>query len=194
MQSRLRVINGSTKKGKGGQVPPVPSWEKDTKKPLKINHTDAKYHMAKTPEKCYRGRKGERSGCTWRHASSSVVISPPLSPQRMDWWGWRRRQILKRLAIFLPTKWKQTYSTTCGYVKIRIAINLVRANHRCIQGFGCRRTGSVYSGPSGKMAQGLTSSGKHARYHHINPPPLPPQYPSYTIPPPPTTTCRAGWG
>ena len=41
---------------------------------------------------------------------------------------------LKRLAILLATKCKQSYSKTCGYVKIRIVINLVRATHRCIQG------------------------------------------------------------
>ena len=42
---------------------------------------------------------------------------------------------LKRLAIRMATKWKQTYSKTCGYVKSRIAINLVRATHRCIRGY-----------------------------------------------------------
>ena len=41
---------------------------------------------------------------------------------------------LKRLASSLATKWKQSYSKTCGYVKSRIAINLVCATHRCIQG------------------------------------------------------------
>ena len=41
---------------------------------------------------------------------------------------------LKRLASNLSTKWKQPYSETCGYVKSRIAINLVRATHRCIRG------------------------------------------------------------
>ena len=41
---------------------------------------------------------------------------------------------LKRIASRLATKWKQSYSKTCGYVKSRIAIALVRATHRCIQG------------------------------------------------------------
>ena len=41
---------------------------------------------------------------------------------------------LKRLSSRLATKWKQSYSKTCGYVKIRIAITLVHATHRCIQG------------------------------------------------------------
>ena len=39
---------------------------------------------------------------------------------------------LKRLASRLATKRKQSYSKTCGYVKSRIAITLVRATHCCI--------------------------------------------------------------
>ena len=41
---------------------------------------------------------------------------------------------LKRLASHLATKWKQPYSKTCGYVKNRIAITLVRATQHCIRG------------------------------------------------------------
>ena len=41
---------------------------------------------------------------------------------------------LKRLASRLATKWNQSYSKTCGYVKSRITITLVRATHRCIRG------------------------------------------------------------
>ena len=40
---------------------------------------------------------------------------------------------LKRLASRLATKWKQSYSKTCGYVKSRIAITLVRSTHRIIR-------------------------------------------------------------
>ena len=42
---------------------------------------------------------------------------------------------LKVIASHLATKWEQSYSKTCGYVKSRIAINLVRATHRCIRGY-----------------------------------------------------------
>ena len=41
---------------------------------------------------------------------------------------------LKRLASCLATKWKQSYSKTCGYIKRRIAVTLVRTTHRCIRG------------------------------------------------------------
>ena len=41
---------------------------------------------------------------------------------------------LKMLASRLAIEWKQPYSKTCGYIKSRITITLVRATHRCIQG------------------------------------------------------------
>ena len=41
---------------------------------------------------------------------------------------------LKRLSSRLDTNCKQSYSKTCGYVKSRIAITLVRTTHRCIRG------------------------------------------------------------
>ena len=41
---------------------------------------------------------------------------------------------LKKVANRLASKWKQTYSKTCGYVKSRISITLVRSTHRCIRG------------------------------------------------------------
>ena len=48
--------------------------------------------------------------------------------------GVEETSTLKRIASCLATKWKQSYSKTCGYVKSRIAITLVRANHSCIRG------------------------------------------------------------
>ena len=43
-------------------------------------------------------------------------------------------ETLKRLASRLATQWKEPYSKTCGYVKSRIAITLVRTTHRYIRG------------------------------------------------------------
>ena len=41
---------------------------------------------------------------------------------------------LKMIASSLATKWRKPYSKTCGYVKSRVAITLVRATHRCLCG------------------------------------------------------------
>ena len=62
-----------------------------------------------------------------RHFSSFVASVDGLL-------GVEATATLKMLASCLATKWKQSYSKTCGYVKSRIVITLVRATHRCIRG------------------------------------------------------------
>ena len=47
--------------------------------------------------------------------------------------GMETTATLKRIASRLATKWNQPYSNTCGYVKSRVAIILVRATNCCIQ-------------------------------------------------------------
>ena len=42
---------------------------------------------------------------------------------------------LKKYPEALQQKWKKLYSRTCGYVKIKNVITLVRATNRCIRGF-----------------------------------------------------------
>ena len=41
---------------------------------------------------------------------------------------------LKRIASRLATKWRLPYPKTCGYIKSRVAITLVRATHCCLRG------------------------------------------------------------
>ena len=48
--------------------------------------------------------------------------------------GMEATATLKRISSRLATKWRQPYSKTCGYVKSRVAITLVRATHRCLRG------------------------------------------------------------
>ena len=45
---------------------------------------------------------------------------------------------LKRLAIRLATKWKQSYSKMCVYVNSRIAITLVLTTHLVADDFGAK--------------------------------------------------------
>ena len=42
---------------------------------------------------------------------------------------------LKHITRRLRTKWKYPYSRTCGYVKSRFIIKMVRETHCCIQGY-----------------------------------------------------------
>ena len=101
---------------------------------MRVMNTDAKYHMAKALEKClHDAERGKRrmylEACLQqrRHFSSFVSSVHGLM-------GVEATSNLKRSAIRLSTKWKQPYSETCGYVKSRIAIDLVRAIHHCIRG------------------------------------------------------------
>ena len=67
---------------------------------------------------------------------SSVMSPVPLIALTVDGiLGVEAEATLKRIAICLVTNWWQTYSRTCGYVKSRTAITLVRATHRCARGF-----------------------------------------------------------
>ena len=102
---------------------------------MRVVNTDAKSHMAKAPEKCLHeaGRGKKRvylEACLQQRRNFSPFVAS------VDvLLGVEETETLKRLDICLDTKWKQPYSKTCGYVKSRIAITLVRATHRCIQGF-----------------------------------------------------------
>ena len=106
----------------------------DSFRDMPVVNTDDKSHMSKAPEKCLQ--EAER-GKKWmyleaclqqrRHFSPFVALVDGLL-------GVEVTATLKRLASHLATKWNQPYLKTCGYVKSRIVIALVRAIHRCIQG------------------------------------------------------------
>ena len=96
-------------------------------------NTYAKYHLAKTPEKCLQEaeqakKKMYLEACIQqsRHFSPFVFSVDRL----MDL---KSTATLKMIASCLATKWQQPYSQTCGYVKSRIAITLVWATHWCIR-------------------------------------------------------------
>ena len=121
---------------------------------MHVVNTDAKSYRTKDPERCLqeaeRGKKRMNlEACLQqrRHFSPFVVLVGGIL-------GVEATATLKRLASRLATKWKQPYSKMCGHVNSRIAI-LCCAPHTAAYGDpGCRRTGSVCSGHSGRMAQG----------------------------------------
>ena len=99
---------------------------------MRVVNTDAKSHIAKTPEKCiHEVERGEKWMCLEaclqkrRHFSPFVALVNELL---------QAPATLKCLASCLATKCKKPYSKTCGYIKIRIVITLVRTTHHCIQG------------------------------------------------------------
>ena len=101
---------------------------------MRVVNTDAKFYWEKSPERYLEeAEKGKKKmyleACLQqrRHFSPFVASVNGIL-------GVEATATLKRIAIRLVSKWKQPYSKTRGYVKSRIAITLVRATHRCIQG------------------------------------------------------------
>ena len=101
---------------------------------MHVVNTDAKSHSAKTPKKCLQEAK---RGKNWMYLEECLKQRRHFSPffALMDGMlGVESMATLKRLASCLATKWKQPYSKTCGYIKSRITISLVRATHCYILG------------------------------------------------------------
>ena len=101
---------------------------------MRVVNTDALTYRTNNPEKClHQAERGKKKmymeACLQqlRHFSPFVASVDGLL-------GVEATATLKRLAICLATKWKQSYYKTCGYVKSRIAVTLVRTTHRCIRG------------------------------------------------------------
>ena len=102
---------------------------------MHVVNTDALTYKTTEPEKClHEAKKGKkqmyREVCLQqrRHFSPFVTSVDGLLEVEAT-------ATLKRIASRLATKWKQSYSKMCGYVKSSITITLVRTTHRCIPGF-----------------------------------------------------------
>ena len=101
---------------------------------MRVVNTDAKYHLAKTPGKClHEAERAKKNmfleACLQQrqHLSPFVASADGLLVVEAT-------ATLKRIASHLETQWRKPYSRTYGYVKIRVAIILVRATHLCIRG------------------------------------------------------------
>ena len=111
-------------------------WQQgtDSVHDIRVMNTDSLSYVRRSPEKCLqeaeRGKKKiylEACLQQRRHFSPFVALVDGLL-------GVEATANLKRIASRLATKWGQPYSKTCGYVKSRVAITLVRATHRCLRG------------------------------------------------------------
>ena len=101
---------------------------------MRAVNTDAMSYVRRSPEKnlqeAERGKeKMYLEDCLQqrRHFSPFVTLVDELL-------GVEATATLKRISSRLATKWRQPYSKTCGYVKSRVAITLVRATHRYLCG------------------------------------------------------------
>ena len=101
---------------------------------MNVVNTCAKYHSEKTPDKCMQ--KSDRvknkiylGACLQQHRNFYRFNASVNGLLGVD-----TTATLKRISSRLATKWRQPYSRTCRYFKIRIAITLVRATQQCIRG------------------------------------------------------------
>ena len=110
-------------------------WQQGTDRVhnMRVVNTDTPTYQKKETDKClHEAERGNKNmymeACLQQcwHFSSFVASVDRLL-------GVEATATLKMLASRLATRWKQSYSKTCGYVKSRIAITLVRATHRCIR-------------------------------------------------------------
>ena len=99
-----------------------------------VVNTDALTHRTKDTEKClHKAERGKKK--MYLEACLKKRRKPPPFVASVDGLlGVEATATSKRLSSCLDTKWKQSYLKTCGYVKSRIVITLVRATYRCIRG------------------------------------------------------------
>ena len=102
---------------------------------MRVVNTDTMLYVQKTPEKfLHEDERGKKKmyleACLQQHRHFSPFVASVDGLL-----GVEATATLKRISSRLATKWRQPYSKTCGYVKSRVAINLVRATHCCLRGF-----------------------------------------------------------
>ena len=101
---------------------------------MHVVNNDAKSHSVKSPEKCLQEAEMEKKRMYLETRLQQRRHFYPFFALVDVLLGVEATANLKRIASRLSTKWRKTYYRTCGYIKIRIAITLVRAKHRCILG------------------------------------------------------------
>ena len=101
---------------------------------MRVMNTDAKCHSAKPPEKYLQEPERAKKRMYLEACLQQCRHFCPFVSLVDIFLGVAVTATLKRIASRLDTKWRQPYSRTCGYVKSRIAITMVRATHWCIWG------------------------------------------------------------
>ena len=101
---------------------------------MRVMNTDAKYYWQKSPEKCLEEADKSKENIYLQRCLRQRRHFSPFVASVDGILGVEATATLKRIVNRLASKWRQSYSKTCGYVKSRISITLVRATHRCIRG------------------------------------------------------------
>ena len=97
-------------------------------------NTDANSYSLKAQEKCLQKTEREKKKMYLEACLQQCRHFSPFVASVDGLLGVKATITVKRIASRLTTKWRQTYSRTCRYVKSRFAITFLRATHRCIRG------------------------------------------------------------
>ena len=101
---------------------------------MRVVNTDYLYHRNKSPEKYLQTADRDNKKNYLEAFLRKRRHSPPFTVSVDGLLGVEAEDMLKCIASCLMTKWKQPHSWTCGYINSRVAVNLIRATHRCIRG------------------------------------------------------------
>ena len=101
---------------------------------MRVVNTNALTHRTKDSEKCLHEAERIKKKMYLEACLQQRRHFSPFFASVDGLLGVEATATLKRLASCLATKWKQSYSKECEYVKSRIAITLVRATHHFIRG------------------------------------------------------------
>ena len=101
---------------------------------MRVVNTDAKSYWEKSTEKCLEEAKKSKKKMYLERCLQQCRHFSPFVTSVDGQLGVEAMTSLKRISSRLASKWRQSYSKMCGYIKRRIAITLVRATHQYIRG------------------------------------------------------------
>ena len=100
---------------------------------MHVGNTDALSHRNKSPDKCLQTEEKKKKKKYLESFLQQLRQFYPFILSVDDLLGVDTEAVLKCIVIHLATKWKYPYSRTCGYLKSRAAITLVRVIHQYIR-------------------------------------------------------------
>ena len=150
--------------------------------------TDILTHRTKDPEKCLHeaergGNKMYLQACLQQRRYFSPFVASVDGLM-----GVEATATLKRLSSRLATKWKQSYSRRVDTSRVGLQSLWCAPPTAAYKDPWCQRTGSMFSGPSGRTERGSTYFGKYTRAPPTNLIPSTPHSPENNRPSPTNTT------
>ena len=101
---------------------------------MRVVNTDTVSYVCPSSEKCLQEAKRGKEKMYLEACLQKRRHFSPFVASVVGLLGMEATATLKSITSRLATKWWQPYSKTCGYIKSRVAITLLRATHRCLRG------------------------------------------------------------